>query len=345
MKFDRKKHSAELRQRVGESRISSALEYIRRKKGYAGEQHEPYDIRPFIHRIILSGSRRCCEGSYQILFDAFGGFIKDPTFEPEKRMPKYEDKWIRTTKEFQINAFIDPLKYYFPFFLLEINTHDASPEDLKSFLHSTDLKLPGLLISSADYTLDIFCNDSLAAQCLFAEFMRHLHIPYQRGGKLTGDDLMTWGSNTMNAAFRIGQAQFYERGPDRKKEGDAWHIKDVDRVRLEYTAWRRIFQKKGISTLRDFIKRPKFYDINKGLYNFRHFIHSRKLPKFFEDYKHADPNTSLESLHLELKHHRGTTKNINQYLHIMRAFNPLREDLLTAMKDFDRDWRGYSIKE
>jgi len=75
------------------------------------------------------------------------------------------------------------------------------------------------------------------------------------------------------------------------------------------------------------------------------FIESRKLPKFFEDYKHADPNTSLESLHLELKHHRGTTKNINQYLHIMRAFNPLREDLLTAMKDFDRDWRGYSIKE
>lgn len=341
MKNNREKYSAELKQRVAESRISSALEYIRRKKGHAGDTHEPYDILPFIHRIILSGSRRCCQGSYKILSDAFGGFIPDPTFKPDKRMPNYEAKWIRTTNKYQINAFTKPLETFFPFFLLDINTREASPDDLKTYLISVDGKLPGLLASSADYTLDIFCNDSLAAKCLFAEFMRHLYIPYQRGGKLTGDKLMAWGSNTrMNAAFRMGNAQFYERGPDKKKEGEAWHIKDIDRVRLEYTARRRILREQGISTLQDFIKRPKFYDINKGLYNFRHFIRSRKLPKFFEDYKHANEDTSLESLHFELKHHRGTIKNLSQYLADMPEFNPLKHDLLATMKDFDRGWRA-----
>jgi len=343
MKIDRKKCTAQLRQRVGESRISSALEYIRRKKGHAGDTHAPYDINPFIHRIILSGSRRCCEGSYQRLSDAFGGFIPDPTFKPDERMPKYESKWIRTTNDFQINAFTNPSKPFLPFLMLDINTREASPEELKTFLISIDGKLPGLLASSADYTLDIFCNDSLAAQCLFAEFMRHLFIPYQRGGELTGDNLMEWGSNArMNAAFRIGNAQFYERGPDKKREGKAWHIIDVDRVRLEYTARRRIFHEHGISTLRDFIRRPKFYDINNGLYNFRHFIHSRKLPKFFEDYKHASENTSLESLLLEMKHHRGKIKGLNQYLADMPEFKPLKKDLLNTMKSFDRDWKAFA---
>ena len=79
--------------------------------------------------------------------------------------------------------------------------------------------LPTAKVSEIDYTLDQYCYSPHEAQNLFWVEMRNLYVPHQRKARIKGADPMERGDdNRMNMAYRAGNIQVYERGPDRKKK-------------------------------------------------------------------------------------------------------------------------------
>ena len=198
-------------------------------------------------------------------------------------------------------------------------------------------------MTSIEYTVDLYCHDRESMQRLFRTMKRYLHIPYQRNANLYGGDIIEWGNAArMNAEYRAGDVTMYERGPDGKKKKRGrqlyWDQADCDRVRLERYAPRKLLKSHDISTVDDLIGGLKFHEINGEVYRFICFEGSKRLPRIWEDYLTSDENGNMNCLQLEIKNGRKNTRNLNQYMKHVSAFDPLSVSMQEAMKRLDDEW-------
>jgi hypothetical protein len=256
-------------------------------------------------------------------------------------MPNYDKRWIKQSPEFQINIYTYPKGRRPPFLIEIIPTEKATFNDWKELLKFIHLWFPSLKVSTVDYAIDMYCYDFKAAEKLFRIQLKHLFVPYQRQAFIFGGDVVQYGNQTrMNSVCRIDDAKIYERGPDKKKNGLSWIMEDVDRVRLEYSASRKVLVNHGISVVGDLIRHPQFYEINKNIYKFMHFNGSKKLPKLGQDYTMPDENGNIGCFQSEVIGHRNNVKNIRHYMADTEDFEVLKSALWNAMRKFDLEWVG-----
>ena len=136
--------------------------------------------------------------------------------------------------------------------------------------------------------------------------------------------------SSQNACVKLGDdITIYERGGDKKKQGDYWNKEDCNRVRLEYKAKSKVLKKHGINSIVDFAANPRFREINDGKWTFSQFHKSRKLPKPFEGMWEG----IFESHRINEKE---SIKNINQYI----SRTP-PEELKQLQLDIDSAIRGF----
>jgi hypothetical protein len=198
-------------------------------------------------------------------------------------------------------------------------------------------------VSSIEYAVDLFCNNHEDARNLFWLLRRCTYIPYQRKViTLRTAQIERYGKIIeRNEVFRIGKShKIYERGPDLKKDEKGWDLKNINRVRLEYTAKRTPVKKKGMYVLPDLLKDSHFIDLNKDRWKFRQFEGSNKLPKIYQPYLVEDEKGfagAFQSEHIQAKNKLGKN-NIGQYTKLIEEMLPLGEQMNEAMSAFDKSW-------
>ena len=119
---------------------------------------------------------------------------------------------------------------------------------------------------------------------------------------------------------------------------------DVNRVRLEYSAPRDVLKKKGISVLSDLIRNPLFHEINKGIYHFRYFSRSKKLPGLGQAYKIPGSNDKLgcfQELYIAYRKNRFT--NLSHYSVNIKEFEELKSSMTREMQRYDAEWVGNRV--
>jgi hypothetical protein len=338
----RKRMSEWLKKITAINVILSALEGIRRLGGDPYDLDNPWLIKAFLHKIVVSGDWRSCKGYLKIIQNILGPLYLDVNFKPPKRMPNYRRKYIKQLPDFEIIIFTEAINYRAPYLIEIYPRENTSHRKVRELLRSLNSSLL-LYVTSIEYTVDLYCHDRQSMQRLFRALRRFLHIPYQRKARLYGEERMEWGSNTrMNAAFRAGDVLMYERGPDGKKKKrnklPYWDIEDCDRIRLERYVHRKLLKTHGISTLDDLIQHTRFHEINRDVYKFKCFEGSNKLPHLSEGYTTPDEYGNMNCLQLEINYFRKKVKNLNQYLRDVRALDSLRVAIQDAMKQQDDRW-------
>lgn len=337
----RKKLSDGVKKAHAIHRIGYAIDGIQRESGIRNDWDSPFRINAFIHKVLMSGLWSDIKRDYKKLWTVFGELYVDGAFVPSKRMPDYDKRWIKQSPEFQINIYTKPTAIRPPFLIEIIPTEKAILNDWQELLKFIHLWFPNLKVSMVDYAIDEHCYDFLAAEKLFRVQLKNLFITHQRNVNFLGGDLVCYGDKTrMNSVCRINDAKMYERGPDIKKKGKGWAMKDVDRVRLEYSAPREVLKKNGIYVIADLIRHPQFYEINKNIYTFKHFSGSKKLPKLGQDYTTPDANGNTGCFQSEDIGNRGNIKNIAHYRKDIADFDVLKSAFWNSMRKFDSDWIG-----
>ena len=335
----RKKISEGILEAHALNRIGYAIDGIQRENVDPDDWNAPLRINTFIHKVVLSGLWGNLQDDYNRLWTVFDGPFVDETFVPTKRMPSYRTRWIKQSPEFQTNIYIYPTRGRPPFLIEIIPTEQATLNDWKKFLQFIHLWFPNLKVSMVDYAIDEHCYDFKAAEKLFQIQLKYLFIPYQRSVNFLGGDLVHYGDRTMmNTVCRIGDVKLYERGPDRKKNGDGWIMSDVDRVRLEYSAPRGALVRRGISDIADLIRYPRFFETNKNIYKFMNFKGSKKLPMLGQEYTTPDENGYVGCFQSEVIGHRQKVKNISHYMENTEGLETLKSALQNAMRRFDLEW-------
>jgi hypothetical protein len=343
MKMTHKRLSESLKRRTAINCILDTISGIKRPGGDPYDLDDPWLIKAFLHKIVLSGDWGHSRGYLQRIKDVDGPLHQDREFKPETRMPNYQRKYIRQSRNFEIIVFSDPINYCAPFVIEVYPKEKASVRALMQLLCALNSSLGLIYVTSIEYAVDLYCHDRDSMQRLSCILKRFLRVPYQRKAKLFGEDCIQWGNETrMNAVYKAGGTKVYERGPDgkKKKKGGLpyWDLEACDRVRLERSFPRKLLKPTGISTLNDLIQHAKFKELNGEVYRFQCFEGSRKLPRIWEDYTTPDEKGNKNCLQYEINHGRQQVKNLNQYLKDVRAFDSLRVAVKEAMKRLDNEW-------
>lgn len=306
-------------------------------------------IEPKLHFIRLSG-----EYYYPDLRKAFGSMKKMKA--PLKRMPIYRTWYIAYFKGIKINVFIGRLKCKIPNCRLEFSLPDQSPAELKDdmelvtyqkqYLNDLNNLLPGLGVSGVEYAIDIFPSDGFReVRTLFKLVQRYLFVPHVRKIKLMGGQeesghVEIRGKVRMSQVLRAGRAlKFYERGSDgdRDRETKGWKCKDIDRLRLEFTASRKYLKKMGIDTLDDLIMNPICRKVFKKRIQFiKAKISSSNLPQEYEQYDSIQKEfwAVCDAKGRRYYQERDWDTRLNEMLQAIHE--------LTVW--FDRCWLGHSVQ-
>jgi hypothetical protein len=333
----KKKDKNELRLRTVESHIHVVMGGI--AEAYVRGQGDSPLIKSFLHKITLNSSWDTFLEDNRSIQNIWGNLYLNPSFVPAQRMPSYNEQYIKKGTIYDVIIFKDPASLQPPL-RIEIIPHEkCSALELKISLSKIAERMPDLSVSSVEYTTDIFCYSPQAVEMLFKDVVKFIYVPYKRAsGFLNDDQDFEWGDTVrINRVFR-SNPKVYERGPDTKKRNGQWIYPDMDRVRLEHTLNREKLSKYNIKTLADLIRNPKFYEINKDVYQFRCFEKSNVLPKPWQKYTAAYFYGNCSSLCLEMRERRGSVKGINQYVRDFRPLNTLLAGIHDSMKKFDSEW-------
>ncbi len=224
-----------------------------------------------LHKINLSSF----EHGYNDLLK-LGGFKDASNFGWQNR--NYDRKYTRHFKDFYLNAFVNPNTYRPRMMIYIYPRKDPSPEKYKQSLNQLYSSLPRLNVSKVEYAIDLFCGSPHVVRGLFEFIRKHLYIPSQQKINMIDD----YENNPhLSRVYHIGKSfKVYERGNDnKKKEGNCWHYKDFDRVRLEFTGNKTSLKKHGIETLKDLIDDPKFIYVNWDKWLFKYFKYTKRSRK------------------------------------------------------------------
>jgi hypothetical protein len=296
-----------------------------------------------LHRINLSSD----EHGYKELLK-LGDFKDASNFGWQN--PNYDRKYTRHSKDFSLNAFVNPKKRYRPRMMVYIYPRkDLSPEEHKRFLNQLNSSLPRLKVSSVEYAVDLFCKSPDTVRGLFEVIIKYLYIRSQREIIIIDNS----ENRHSNRLYRIGKYyKMYERGKDIHKQREkGWHVKDLDRVRFEFTADREKLKEREIKTLEDLIDDPKFIYLNFKKYLFRQFKYTKRsrkllgpygkrLPAPYERYKAKDKSGVSGTYHSEYFKLKEKLTNYPDYIMETYFFDALESLLYEAMGNFGIEWRG-----
>lgn len=292
-------------------------------------------IESKIHSIKLSGNYRKGE-----LEDILGPLEADEKYYRVKNR-QYSDKYNVTIDNFRIVVLTMPLKPYLPQSSINITPPDGiSVKEHKTFLvKKINDSLPGLNLSSIEFTTDIYDKDPSRVGTLFDVITKNVFIPKQRKKPviLPKSEILR---KKRNRTMKIGKHKIYERGNDKDRKNKGWNREDINRVRMESTISRGQLKKYGLYCLADLLQSPKFYEINKDIWHFRVFkaSNSKNLPDELDDYPHE---TYLGE---QLEARKRKVKNLDRSFNKDMGFKDFKYDLLNAMKLFDAKWSPLSYK-
>ena len=302
-----------------------------------------------IHKMTLSGDGGQRE-SYRldVLKKALGELWWDKGYKSADWGGLYNTRYIKNLKDFQISFFLHPIEGYLPPIQIKIHPRreNISSKRYKAFLVWLNTKIPGLSPSEVEYTLDQFCREPEAVDLLFWLEVKSLWIPNRQTAVLYGGRQFSEGEKRgrTNYTVEIGTCdkknespifhdRIYERGYDSDRIGKDWFFDDLKYVRLEHTANREELTDNGLSSLIDFILKPKFYKLNKDNWRFKKFKNSKKLRQDFQSY---DPfQSEYTAIPDDVKR---PDKNIKDE----PGFSGLRSDLIEQMKKFGIEWKSLS---
>lgn len=219
-------------------------------------------------------------------------------------------------------------------------------------LYYLSFTIPGIEVSSVEYSIDMFCENYKKVSALFYILRRYMYFPYRdktvcKGGAFGGIE----SERTENCAWFIWDKAHgakcltvYERGSDDKKDGAGWKIEDIDRVRVEFVAKNKtkVFKNNGITKLSDFVKNPHFHKIVSDKFDFRRFKSSSQFPKDWDDFNAPDNSGYLECFQEEYISAKQKCKNVSQCIEPATNLLKLRKRMLSHMIAFDDKWvRAY----
>lgn len=319
------------------------------------EDLEGFAIRSFTHNAIgsivrteakihrLSFSEKRSSGisyNYDYFKECLGVGINHD-FKPLARMPKYKKQLFRQYQGFTLSVFIDPTMGFYPPFRMEITPNDKiNSNELKEILSCLCELYPKLTVSSAEYAIDLYCREAKEVENLFQTIRRGLYIPYQKSAVLRGESLGELGNNTRtNFVFYIEDVKVYERGDDTLKNGHCYPFCNLNKVRLEFRASLKVLKNYGIQNLTDFIRCPKFFDINGGRYKFKMF-RGLKLPQFlcWNSYAASDSDGNVGAFQSEYLDKKAKYKNSRQFMVDIPEFENLASKINDSMLRFDSEW-------
>ncbi len=213
---------------------------------------------------------------------------------------------------------------------------------------------PDILVSSAEFAVDLVVRDPESVADLFYAIRRNAYFPRWRGEiLLLGDSFSGWGDvPQLNRVYKVRPVsgsraiKAYERGPDRlrRKAVDGtpfWFREHLDRVRIEVTLGRTdmIDGKRVLGGVNDFLATPKIRDVIARNVHFKRFEGSRLLPGEFGSYKALDDSGYDQCFQAEYREAKELVQNPSQYLREASCMTGFRQRLLVAAETADWEWR------
>jgi len=305
---------------------------LRRRKSLLKNLKE---IKITLHRVHFSG-----DYDYYDLEEKLGPLRVIRTGKTRRK--DYSSQSTRQIGKYQLTIFTIPSNYR-PKCILEISYPKTR------FIYDLYIKFPELKMTCVEYTIDLFFKNNKKIPKYFKTLRRDIWFPSQRTGYLRADEKLKSKIRQNNAFFSTKKLKFYERGPDKLqvkvKKFYVWSIEDLDRIRIEFRAYRKDLEKYGIQKLVNFKDDPKFDSVMANRFGFKKFKFGiAHLPTEFDSYAEKDKYGHTKAFHNEYLAAKGNLKNISQYLEDVEDFQPLMEDIKNRIKIFGKRWRESARK-
>lgn len=236
-----------------------------------------------------------------------------------------------------------------------IQTADSNPKLLRLMYNIA----PDILVSSAEYSVDLMVKEYSDVAGVLWALRRNAYFPRWTGEiHLIGDVFDDWNDrpeiNRVHKVLRAGtkrSIKFYERGPDRRREGALdgtpfWWREDLDRVRVEVTVGRsdQINGRKVLSGIPEFMANPGIYAVVNRNIHFKGFKGSKVLPREFDRYETLDDSGYDQCFQAEFRNAKELVRNPGQYLQDVASMIPVRQQMLVAARRATREWREGDAK-
>lgn len=223
------------------------------------------------------------------------------------------------------------------------------------------IRIPSIKISSVEYAIDFMCRSPNHVAEVHWLLRRYGYFPYRYGkvqvvgGNYAGMDIdrvencVTYIWNAANCSNAI---KVYERGADsrvirRKGRPPCWHVKNIDRLRLEFTFTisrdRGAMDYLGIRSLSGFAESPKMSEMFEGEFRFCCFEGSSQLPVEWGDYMTRDSSGCIDCFQCEFVEAKATVKGASQYLADSDLMEPLMLKIQAALMHHDIAWQRESM--
>ena len=305
-------------------------------------------VTALIHKVVLSTKETDLDHIRSVIGP---GKSYDESENPSHHFTNYKRASYHLYKGSKITLYYSPKKGCYPKFMFVIVNHK------QSLLLSLASDIPGLIVSSAEYTIDMCCKDEIRTSMLFYVLRRYMYFHHRTytsmvGGQFSGVDV----ERKVNCAYYVWKKErnkkdivLYERGNDNDHDQAGWPYETINRVRFEFTANRKRLVKLKIGDVKVFVKENKFHEVISKMIDFRIFRTGKLLPKYSQDYnatKFAEGDTLQKTLNLNFESFqeefhiaRPHIPNICQYTAAAIFLEPLKERIFDSIRAFEDKWK------
>jgi len=255
--------------------------------------------------------------------------------------PGYETYAVRQMKDRKLLIHLNPIRGYMP----QCAIQTAYPT--KEFLIWLDNILSGLNVSVVEYTIDIFFRKSKRKYIRrhFQTLRRYIYFPYYKNCiTYSSTRRLSDKARDINASMELKNKKnwvarkIYERGPDnRKKKG--WHIRDLDRIRIEITKYEDELYESGINDLCTFVRDPMFERTFHNTFKFCKFRDkSTVLVNEYDRYETRDERGMKGAFQNEYLSESASVQNLPQYTVQVEELLPLKRLIGNEILNTQKAW-------
>lgn len=291
------------------------------------------NIKVRIHRIRLTGHYTFRD------LEELGNLKVNDQYRPSDRMKHFEKHAFLRFRDRKLTVILHPDVGYLPQCIIEM----SYPRE--KLLLALNKKLAWLNVSYAEYTIDLFFNNSDDVKKYFRLLYRYVYFPYQKVFTLHSDKKLSDSTRDTNAWVFTKRMKLYERGPDKKKKiNGGWLLNGVDRIRIEFKASWKDLRKHGLTSLEMFSMDPKFELMLKNKFSFKRFKKSstNNLPSEYEKYTAKDSkghSGSFQNQYL-LAMEKGNIENMSQSIEDVYELMLLRDQIYHKIKERNKKWES-----
>lgn len=206
--------------------------------------------------------------------------------------------------------------------------------------------LPGLRLRTVEYAMDLMCACPEDVTDIFTILKRCAYVPGLRDGKFR------YHADRENCTVGLGNLKMYERGDDRLKigKGEGWRFKDLDRVRIEFTAHTRQLDDNTSRTVHDFFACPCFEQMmltpcgrrRLRLVRFKPTSKSVYFTKEWDSYEETYKSYQPHAFQADYFTSRQLHGKASAFVEDIPEFVTLTDMMLDAQRSFDLAWAEQS---